>query len=179
MALDSTLNRLLFALRFKDLDLLISDQILADSQLLFHRTLIDRLGRIAPFLRYDKDPYLVVDDAGQLVYVQDAYTISNHFPHASWFATGELGAGSGLAGADLNYIRNSVKITMNAYDGTMHVLRGGPVRPDHPGLAGHLPDALPADGGHAGRGSPVTSASPRSCSTSRRGCTASTTSPSR
>ena len=81
--LDSTLNRLLFALRFKDLDLLISDQIRADSQLLFHRTLSERLGRIAPFLRYDKDPYIVVDGAGRLVYVQDAYTVSDQFPNAT------------------------------------------------------------------------------------------------
>ena len=129
VALDSTLNRLLFALRFKDLDLLISDQILAESQLLFHRTLIERLGRIAPFLLYDKDPYLVVDDAGRLVYVQDAYTVSNQFPNASGFATGDLGAGSGLAGADLNYIRNSVKITMNAYDGTLTFFVADPSDP--------------------------------------------------
>ena len=78
--LDSTLNRLLFALRFRDLDLLISDQVTADSQLLFHRTMADRMPRIAPFLRYDKDPYLVVDERGHLVYVQDAYTISDKFP---------------------------------------------------------------------------------------------------
>ena len=59
--LDSTLSRLLFALRFRDFDLLITDQVTADSQLLFHRTLSERLGWIAPFLRFDKDPYLVVD----------------------------------------------------------------------------------------------------------------------
>ncbi len=117
--MDSTLNRLLFALRFKDLDLLISDQLLAESQLLFHRTLSARLSRIAPFLLYDKDPYLVIDDAGNLVYVQDAYTFSNQFPNASGFSTGDLGSGSGLAGVNLNYIRNSVKITMNAYDGSL------------------------------------------------------------
>ncbi|HEY6571580.1 MAG TPA: UPF0182 family protein, partial [Candidatus Limnocylindrales bacterium] len=56
IALDSTLSRLLFAIRFRDLDLLITDQIQADSQLLFHRTLSERLGLIAPFLRFDKDP---------------------------------------------------------------------------------------------------------------------------
>ncbi|MHB8891683.1 MAG: UPF0182 family membrane protein [Candidatus Limnocylindrales bacterium] len=119
VTLDSTLNRLLFALRFRDLDLLISDQIRADSQLLFHRTLSERLDRIAPFLLYDKDPYLVIGDGGRLVYVQDAYTVSNQFPNASGFDTGQLGAGSGLAGADINYIRNSVKITMDAYDGSL------------------------------------------------------------
>ncbi|HEY5434372.1 MAG TPA: UPF0182 family protein [Candidatus Limnocylindrales bacterium] len=127
--LDSTLNRLLYALRFKDLDLLISDQIRADSQLLFHRTLSDRLGLIAPFLRYDKDPYIVVDGAGHLVYVQDAYTVSNRFPNASGFDTGTLGPTSGLAGTDLNYIRNSVKITMDAYDGTMKFYVADPTDP--------------------------------------------------
>src|SRR4029078_9950680 len=79
------LNRLLFALRFRDLDLLISDQVSSDSQLLFHRSLADRLTRIAPLLRYDKDPYLVVDGNGRLQYVQDAYTVSDAFPHAQPF----------------------------------------------------------------------------------------------
>src|SRR4051794_11656016 len=126
--LDSTLNRLLFSLRFRDLDLLISDQITADSQLLFHRTLSDRLQRIAPFLRFDKDPYLVVDN-GHLVYIQDAYTISDAFPHATAFDTGQLDPASGLAGDDVNYIRNSVKITMDAYDGTLHFYVSDPSDP--------------------------------------------------
>jgi uncharacterized protein len=126
--LDSTLTRLLYALRFRDLDLLISDQIQADSQLLFHRTLSDRLGLIAPFLRYDKDPYLVVDDAGRLVYVQDAYTVSDRFPHATSFNPGDLGT-TGLGGGVFNYIRNSVKITMDAYDGTMHLYVSDPTDP--------------------------------------------------
>ncbi len=117
--LDTTLPRLLFALRFRDLDLLISDQITAESQLLFHRSLGDRLEHIAPFLRYDKDPYLVIREDGTLTYVQDAFTVSDRFPHAQGFDPG----GSGLEGTRLgdpfNYIRNSVKITMDAYDGTM------------------------------------------------------------
>ena len=117
--LDTTLPRLLFALRFRDLDLLISDQITARSQLLFHRTLSDRLDLIAPFLRYDKDPYLVIREDGGLTYVQDAYTVSDRFPHAQGFAPGgELEATTRL-GDPFNYIRNSVKITMDAYDGTM------------------------------------------------------------
>jgi uncharacterized membrane protein (UPF0182 family) len=118
--LDTTLSRLLFALRFRDLDLLITDQITANSQLLFHRTLSDRLGMIAPFLRFDKDPYVYVDSRGHLVYVQDAYTVSDRFPHATSFDTTELGADSGLYPDSINYIRNSVKITIDAYDGTMH-----------------------------------------------------------
>ncbi len=116
--LDSTLTRLLFSLRFRDFDLMISDQVTADSQLLFHRTLTDRATRIAPFLHYDKDPYLTVD-RGRLVYIQDAYTISNSFPQSTWFGSGDLSPESGLAGELFNYVRNSVKITMDAYDGTM------------------------------------------------------------
>jgi uncharacterized membrane protein (UPF0182 family) len=115
--LDTTLPRLLFALRFRDLDLLITDQITDQSQLLFHRSLADRLDHIAPFLRYDKDPYLVIRDDGKLTFVQDAYTVSDRFPHAQGFDPSAL-PGTGL-GDDFNYIRNSVKITMDAYDGTM------------------------------------------------------------
>jgi uncharacterized membrane protein (UPF0182 family) len=129
IGLDSTLPRLLFALRFRDLDLLISDQIQSSSQLLFHRTLADRLGMLAPFLRFDKDPYLVVDGSGRLVYVQDAYTVSDRFPHASSFDPSDLGSPSGLAGAPFNYLRNSVKITMDAYDGTMHFYVVDPTDP--------------------------------------------------
>ena len=79
--IDSTLSRLLFAIRFRDFDLLITNQVQAGSQLLFHRTISERLGMVAPFLRFDKDPYLVVVD-GKLVYVQDAYTLSDRFPNA-------------------------------------------------------------------------------------------------
>ena len=137
--LDSTLNRLLFALRFRDLDLLITDQITADSQLLFHRTLSDRLGMISPFLRFDKDPYVVVDN-GRLVYVQDAYTVSDKFPHATAFDTSELGGQSGLAGESINYIRNSVKITIDAYDGTMHFYVADPSDPIVRAWQGIFPD---------------------------------------
>jgi uncharacterized protein len=117
--LDTLLSRLLFAARFKDLDLLISDQVTSASQLLFHRSLSDRLGLVAPFLRYDKDPYLVVTGDGRLVYIQDAYTVSDRFPNAQPFDPQALGQDSGLAGDPINYIRNSVKIVMDAYDGTM------------------------------------------------------------
>ena len=74
----STLMRLLFAAHVGDLDLLISDQVTAESQLM-HRSIADRIPRIAPFLRYDKDPYLVIDAGGRLMYVQDGYTMSDRF----------------------------------------------------------------------------------------------------
>ena len=116
--LDTTLMRVLFALRFRDLNLLISDQVSNESQLLFDRAIAQRLPKIAPFLRYDKDPYIVIDEAtGGLVYVQDAYTASDRFPHANWFDPAELES-TNLGGGAFNYIRNSVKITIDAYDGT-------------------------------------------------------------
>jgi uncharacterized protein len=118
--LGTTLDRILFALRFRDFNLLISDQVTADSQLLFHRSLSERLPLIAPFLRYDKDPYLVVDGSGRLKYIQDAFTTSNGFPHAQYFdPTTDLTAPSGLGAEPFNYIRNSVKIVSDAYDGSM------------------------------------------------------------
>jgi uncharacterized membrane protein (UPF0182 family) len=149
ISLDSTFNRLMFALRFKDLDLLISSQITAQSQLLFHRTLSDRLGLIAPFLHYDKDPYLVVDN-GRLVYVQDAYTTSDRFPQATPFDTSVLGSTSGLAADSFNYIRNSVKITMDAYTGDLHFYVSDPTDPIIRAWEGIFPtmfesiDAMPA-----------------------------------
>ncbi|HLO34577.1 MAG TPA: UPF0182 family protein, partial [Candidatus Deferrimicrobium sp.] len=118
--LDTTLNRLLFALRFRDFDLLISDQVTADSQLLFHRTLSERLPLIAPFLRYDKDPYLVIDGSGRMKYIQDAFTVSDQFPHAQSFnPPTDLTGVTGLGSQPFNYIRNSVKIVTDAYDGSM------------------------------------------------------------
>jgi uncharacterized membrane protein (UPF0182 family) len=150
--LDNTMMRLLFAARFRDLDLLISDQVTQTSQLLFHRTLSDRLTRIAPFLRYDQDPYLVIDDAGRMVYVQDAFTTSDRFPNAQSFDPGASLPGSGLAeGGPFDYIRNSVKITMDAYDGTMHFYVTDPDDPIIRAYQGVFPDlfepisAMPAD----------------------------------
>ena len=147
--LDTTLMRVLFALRFRDLNLLISDQVTNESQLLFDRAIAQRLPKIAPFLRYDKDPYIVIDEAtGGLVYVQDAYTVSDRFPHANWFDPRELET-TNLGGGAFNYIRNSVKITIDAYDGHDNVLRRRPERSDRADVREGLPDALPAAGGVA------------------------------
>ena len=136
--LDTTLSRLLYALRFRDLNLFISDQVTADSQLLMHRALNDRLQLIAPFLSYDKDPYVVVTDAGRLVYVQDAFTTSDRFPNAQPFNPAELGA-TGLPPVSLNYIRNSVKVVMDAYDGTMTFYIADPTDPIVQAWAGVFP----------------------------------------
>jgi uncharacterized protein len=150
ISLDTTLNRLLFALRFGDLDLLISDQVTADSQVLIHRSLQDRLQLLAPFLKYDKDPYLVVDGKGHLEYVQDAFTTSDRFPNAQPFDPSTLD-GSGLGTDPIDYIRNSVKVVMNAYDGTMRFYVADPSDPIIRDYQAIFPDlfqpmsALPAD----------------------------------
>ena len=116
--LDTPLSKLLFAARFGDLNLLISDQVTGSSQLLFNRSIQDRVIALAPFLRLDKDPYLVVSSEGRLDYVQDAFTTSANFPDASTYNPGSDSATNGLAGSPFNYIRNSVKVVMDAYDGT-------------------------------------------------------------
>jgi uncharacterized membrane protein (UPF0182 family) len=126
--LDTVLSRMLFALRFRDLSLLISDQITNESQLLFHRSLGDRLRLVAPFLLYDKDPYVVIDGEGKLVYVQDAYTASDRFPNAQGFDPDEFDT-TGLGSASFNYLRNSVKVVVDAYDGTMTFYANDPSDP--------------------------------------------------
>ncbi len=117
--LDTIFSRLVWALEYKDLNILISDQITNQSQLLIHRTISDRISEVAPFLSFDNDPYLVINSSGGLDYVQDAYTTSDRFPNAQPFNTNQLAATSGLGGLDFNYIRNSVKVVVDAYTGQM------------------------------------------------------------
>jgi hypothetical protein len=116
--LDTPLTKLLFAARFGDLNLLISNQVSGNSQLLMNRSIQERVQQVAPYLRYDKDPYLVVTATGRLVYVLDAYTTTADLPDANTFNPGSDPTSSGLAGDSFNYIRNSVKVVMDAYDGT-------------------------------------------------------------
>jgi uncharacterized membrane protein (UPF0182 family) len=149
--LDTMLTKLLFAARFTDLNLLISDQVTGDSQLLFNRSLRDRVSMVAPFLRLDKDPYLVVTGSGRLVYIQDAYTLSDRFPNAQPFDGSTFGESSGLADDTFNYIRNSVKIVTDAYDGTMTFYAMDPNDPILRAYEGIFPtlftpaDRIPAD----------------------------------
>src|SRR6516165_2206789 len=100
------LQRLLFGWYFNDVNLLLSNYITADSRIVIRRTVQDRVSAIAPFLRLDHDPYLVISE-GRMFWIQDAYTTSNYFPYAQ-----------PARGLDLNYIRNSVKIVIDAYNGT-------------------------------------------------------------
>jgi uncharacterized membrane protein (UPF0182 family) len=104
VSLGSLWRRALFAWYFGDFKLFISDNITSSSRILFRRLVQDRIRRIAPFLLLDRDPYLVVND-GRLVWMQDAYTVSDALPYSQRSANG------------INYIRNAVKVAVDAYDG--------------------------------------------------------------
>jgi uncharacterized membrane protein (UPF0182 family) len=104
--LDSLLRRLLFAIRFSAANILVTGQLQQDSRIMFHRQILERVRTIAPFLQYDPDPYPVIAD-GRVFWIQDAYTSSRNFPYATPFGAGGV-----------NYIRNSVKIVIDAYHGS-------------------------------------------------------------
>jgi uncharacterized protein len=98
--------KLLFAIRFADINMLLNQDITSDSQLLWRRNIVQRAQEVAPFLRFDQDPYIVISEDGGLYWIHDAYTVSNRFPYSEPFGA-------------INYIRNSVKIVTSAYDGSM------------------------------------------------------------
>ncbi|MDQ6672371.1 MAG: UPF0182 family protein [Chloroflexota bacterium] len=109
------LERLATAAVIGDGNLLLSTDVNSDSQILLHRQVQERISHVAPFLRLDHDPYQVILN-GRLLWVQDAYTWTNRYPDAS------------LQGG-INYLRNSVKVTVDDYDGSMRFYA---VQPDEP-----------------------------------------------
>jgi hypothetical protein len=133
----SALSRLAFAYRFADARLLLSTDITSSSRMLFAREIGTRLRRLAPFLAYDEDPYIVLVD-GRLVWIIDAYAISTRYPYSTP-APGTPGLdGDPLAG--INYIRNSVKIVVDAYDGTVDFYLMDPTDPVAASFAGIFPE---------------------------------------
>jgi uncharacterized membrane protein (UPF0182 family) len=104
--MSSFFRRALFSMRFRSFKLLLSNDITNESRVMFYRQLSQRVARVAPFLRYDAEPYLVISN-GRLVWVQDAYTITSRYPYSTPAANG------------VNYIRNSVKATVDAFHGTV------------------------------------------------------------
>jgi len=104
--LDSFLRKLAFTWQLGDINILISDELAEGSRLLYRRNIQERVNHIAPFLKLDSDPYIVIDE-GQLYWVQDAYTVSDRYPYSQPNASG------------INYVRNSVKVVINAYDGAV------------------------------------------------------------
>jgi uncharacterized membrane protein (UPF0182 family) len=106
--INSFLRRLLFAINFRSTDILFTGYLTPQSRIMFYRPIGNRVKKIAPFLQFDRDPYLVIVD-GQLFWMVDAYTTTSMYPYSSRM--------SKKFGLGINYIRNSVKAVVNAYTG--------------------------------------------------------------
>jgi hypothetical protein len=132
-------RRLLFAVRFGEMKLLFSRDFTAESRILYHRQMTERVQKIAPFLHLDRDPYPVVTADGRIVWLLDAYTTSERFPYSQ--PTPGIG----------NYIRNPVKVTVDAYHGTVRFYLVEPEEPLARAWARAFPNlfqpvaAMPAD----------------------------------
>ncbi len=110
-------QRAAWALRFGDVDVLISGQLRSDSRVLLERNVRDRVQQVAPFLYPDADPYLVIHD-GRLIWVLDLYTVSDSYPYSTAAITSRLDRTPGLP-SGFNYVRNPVKATVDAFSGEM------------------------------------------------------------
>lgn len=152
----SGLLRYVLGLYTGEWNLVISDQVKPDSRLLLRRNIRQRLNSLAPFLEYDQDPYLVLAD-GRLLWVQDAYTVAGTYPYSepTWMPQQNPdGQGTEFRGRRVNYIRNSVKATVDGYTGEVRFYAVDPAEPvlkaysqAFPGLfrpAAEIPQALRA-----------------------------------
>jgi len=106
--LSSFFKKAVFAVKFKTEKILLSSDIIPKSRILYYRNIIERARKIAPFLLYDADPYIVVSKDGRLFWIIDAYTVSNRVPYSK------------PLNKKINYIRNSVKVVVDAYDGSVN-----------------------------------------------------------
>ena len=110
IALGGFARRLVIAFDRGDLGTLpFSDDVTPESRLLMHRNIRDRVARLAPFLTFDQDPYMVIGDDGRLSWIIDAFTTSDAYPYSTHYT---------LGGTSVNYMRNSVKVVIDAYNGT-------------------------------------------------------------
>ena len=132
VAIGSAARRSLFAWYFNDPNILLSSYLTEGTRILFRRNIADRVEAIASFLRLDRDPYLVISD-GRLFWIQDAYTTSRWFPYAKTLPDGGT-----------NYIRNSVKIVIDAYNGSVDFYVAELLGPNPRDLPPHIPKAVQA-----------------------------------
>jgi hypothetical protein len=116
MALDSLYRRLLLAVYLKDMKMLLAEDFTPETRILLARNIVQRVNKIAPFLRYDRDPYMVIDQ-GRLFWIMDGYTLSKNYPYAEQVPA--IG----------NYIRNPVKVVINARDGDVSFYLTTPEEP--------------------------------------------------
>ncbi|MBE7026483.1 MAG: UPF0182 family protein [Ruminococcaceae bacterium] len=99
-------NRMLFSIINGDYKMFVSNQITPESKILVNRNVVERVKKVAPFFEYDENPYILIDDAGRLKWIIDAYAVSEYYPYAQKYDK-------------INYIRNSVKVVVDAYDGNV------------------------------------------------------------
>jgi len=132
-------RRLLYAVRFGSLNILLSADLTDRTRILYYRDVRERAQRALPFLLFDRDSYLVITTEGRLVWMLDGYTVSDRYPYAK------------SVGGGVNYMRNSVKVTIDAYDGSVRAYLATPNDPIirtlariYPGLLQPL-DSMPAD----------------------------------
>ncbi|MBU4562060.1 UPF0182 family protein [bacterium] len=101
-------RRILFSIKYSNPQILLTTNFTRESRIMIYRNIQERVNKVAPFLGYDKDPYMVISKEGKLFWIQDAYTISSSYPYST-----------PIRGGYFNYIRNSVKVVIDAYNGTM------------------------------------------------------------
>ncbi|MGI6422501.1 MAG: UPF0182 family protein [Syntrophomonadaceae bacterium] len=106
---NSIFRKLIFSWVLKDYKMMLSSQVTNDSQILMNRNIVNRVKMITPYLSYDSDPYIVINDDGKLYWMMDAYTFTNKYPYSEPFDSNRN-----------NYLRNSVKVTVDAYTGDMN-----------------------------------------------------------
>lgn len=108
------LDRIVLAIKEGNINLAFSNSITNDSKILINRNIRERAKKALPYLLYDENPYSVIDDNGNIIWVLDAYTVSSNYPYSSYSNIVYNGSKQ-----KINYIRNSVKVLINSYDGTM------------------------------------------------------------
>ena len=128
VALESFWRKLIFAARFRNYQILLSDDITSESRLMFDRQIRRRVQKIAPFLVLDEDPYPVISD-GRILWIQDAYTVTDRYPYST-------------SSGGVNYIRNSVKVVIDAYQGSVVFYAADSVDPIVQTFARTFPDLL-------------------------------------
>lgn len=102
--INSLARRLVYAIRFGAFNLLLASDLTDRTKILYYRDVRERAGRALPFLRFDRDPYIIINAAGQLKWMLDAYTVTDRYPYSR-------------AAGGVNYMRNSAKVVIDAYDG--------------------------------------------------------------
>lgn len=142
------LDRVILSIKEGNLKLALTGDVTSESKILTNRNIINRAKKIMPYLTYDENPYMVVNNEGKLIWVLDAYTTSNEYPYSQRTILNQ----NSVAKTEINYIRNSVKILIDSYDGTMKFYitdRTDPIamayRNIYPDLFEDLEETIPED----------------------------------